>query len=350
MKTPCKALICLFCLIACAPPLWAKDKYVVAVLPFSVSSSENIDFIRQGIANIIASRLSVNEKIDVIGKDKVLAALPESRDKEFTAAELAGLGKKFTADFIVSGSITKIGNSLSIDGKLFDTNAEKTAFAVSAQCQSMDEVIPKVNDLTQRIEAQISGTPQQMTSATPASKEIIVSRQKATPTPQANRDAEIISGMKSGKKGTFTSLINPDFINAEQPLNKDTFWKSQQFPYEVKGMDIGDVNGDGLNETVIIDQSSVFVYQKKGTEFTLLQQIKGRSYDNYLAVDVADINGNGIKEIVVSNYYNQQVDSFVIEYQKRKIFCRRVGTSLVSACHRYGSGNARPSGAETGNE
>ena len=73
--------------------------------------------------------------------------------------------------------------------------------------------------------------------------------------------------MKGSRKGTFTSSINPDFINAAEPLDRKTFWKSQQFPVEFKGMDIGDVNGDGLNETVMIDHNSIFIYQKKGERF-----------------------------------------------------------------------------------
>ncbi len=43
------------------------------------------------------------------------------------------LGKKLNADFVVWGSITKIGNSLSIDGKLVDIAANKAAVAIVAQ-------------------------------------------------------------------------------------------------------------------------------------------------------------------------------------------------------------------------
>ena len=124
--------------------------------------------------------------------------------------------------------------------------------------------------------------------------------------------------MKDSKKGTFTASINPDFINAAQPLDSKSFWKSQQFPSEFKGMDIGDVNGDGLNETVMIDTNTVFIYQKKGDQFRLIQKISGKSYDNYIAVDVADINQNGVKEIIVSSYTGKIVNSFIIEFRDGK--------------------------------
>ena len=315
MKKSCKWLVCLICVVFAAPSLWAKEKNSVAVLPFSVHSAENIDYVRRGISDILSSRISVSEKIEVISPDALLTALKETGGKELAMADIYSLGKKLNADFVVWGSITKIGNSLSIDGKLFDISAYKAAVAFVAQIQNMDEVIPKINDFARKIEAHIVGAPLPTAGTLTAPKETIASPQPST---QTVREAEIISGMKSSKKGTFTASINPDFINAAQPIDSKSFWKSQQFSNEFKGMDIGDVDGDGLNETVIIDSHTVFIYQKKGSEFNLIQQITGKSYENYISVDVADINGNGIKEIIVSNYTGGIVDSFIIEFRNGK--------------------------------
>ena len=315
MKKSCRWVVGILFLLVSLQPLWAKDKYTVAVLPFSVHSAENIDYVRQGIGDMLASRISVSEKLEVIGRDSLFNVLNQTAGKEFTPTDVHAVGKKVNADFVVWGSITKIGSSLSIDGKMLDIAANKSALNITAQCPTMDDVIPKINDFAQRITAHILGASPQTIAALPAAKEVIVSR---PPSPQAAREAEIISGMGGGRKGTFTSSVNPDFINAAQPLNRKTFWKSQQFSNEFRGMDIGDVNGDGLNETVMIDPHNVFIYQKKGNEFKLIQQIPGKSYDYYVSLDVADINGNGIKEIIVSSYTGQQVDSFILEFRNGK--------------------------------
>ncbi|MCX5825668.1 MAG: FG-GAP-like repeat-containing protein [Deltaproteobacteria bacterium] len=315
MKNFCKWVVGILFLLVSLQPLWAKDKYTVAVLPFSVHSAENIDYVRQGIGDMIASRISVSEKLEVIARDSLFNVLNETAGKEFTPTDVYAVGKKVNADFVVWGSITKIGSSLSIDGKMLDIAANKLALNITAQCPTMDEVIPKINDFAQRITAHILGSTPQTITALPAAQEVIVSR---PPSPQAAREAEIISGMGGGRKGTFTSSINPDFINAAQPLDRKTFWKSQQFSNEFRGMDIGDVNGDGLNETVIIDPHNVLIYKKKGNEFKLIQQIPGKSYNYYVSLDVADINGNGIKEIIVSSYTGQQVNSFILEFQNGK--------------------------------
>jgi hypothetical protein len=93
---------------------------------------------------------------------------------------------------------------------------------------------------------------------------------------------------------------------------------SQKFPNEFRGMDIGDVTGDGKNKVVIIDTHSVMIYEKKGNDFALVQKIPGKSSQNFLAVDVADINRNGVKEIIVTSMTRNMVDSFVLEYRDGK--------------------------------
>lgn len=299
-------------------PLWSKDRNTVAVLPFSTHSAEDIDYIRNGISDMIASRVSISDKIDVIAKDLVLAEVGSDEKKELTANDIYAVGKKLSADFIVWGSITKIGKSLSIDGKLADVNLSKTAIDFFAQCPTMDEVIPKINDFTQKIGEHIVGiasNPQQTNNNSSLLKGNVTARPSSA---QSVREAEIISGIKNGKKGTFTSTINPDFINAAEPLNRNTFWKSQQYPYEFKGVDIGDVNGDGLNETIIIDSYNIYIFRKIGKEFRLIHRIPGKVHDRYVSLDVADINSNGVKEIIVSSYTGQQVNSFIVEFQTGK--------------------------------
>lgn len=317
MKCLSRWLLCLLLLLPAT--LWARESHTVAVLPFSVHSAENIDYVRQGVVDMLSSRISANEKIRVVGRDAVLAALQGFGGRELTAADVTEVGRKLQADYAVWGSITKIGNSLSIDGKLADISAGKLVLTAAVLCPTINDVIPKVNEIAERIDSHITGPRQQVAKAPPTPSEIVVSRPKTQkPSPQMTREAEIISGLKGGRRGTFTSSINPDFISAAQPLDSKSFWKSHQFANDFRGMDIGDVNGDGLNETVIIDNQNVLIYQKKGSEFSMVQQISRRSHSSLISVDVADINRNGIKEIIVSSYTGAIVDSFVIEFTKGK--------------------------------
>ncbi|OPY14421.1 MAG: FG-GAP repeat protein [Syntrophus sp. PtaB.Bin001] len=314
-------LILIIFLSALVCPLGAKEKSTVAVLPFAVHSADNIDYVKQGISDMLTSRISVEGKISVVSKDIIQEATREKSAKEFTAEGINTLGKKLNADYVVWGSITKIGNSLSIDGKLTDVATGKSAVGIFAQTQGLDEVIPKVNDFAHRIVQQITGAvPSEFssqstgTSSSPPPSTVIVPAKQ----PQRTRESEIISGMKSSKKGTFTSIINPDFIESAKPVDRRGFWMSQKFPTAFRGMSIGDVNGDKLQEVVAIDLNNVYIYQKKGNEFKEIQKIKGNAYDSYLSVDVADINQNGIAEIFVSSINRNTLDSFVIEFKDGK--------------------------------
>jgi TolB-like protein/outer membrane protein assembly factor BamB len=300
----------------------AGEKKSVAVLPFTVHSAENIDYVRQGIWDMLASRISVSDKIDVASKDTVLEALKKQGGKEPALTDVYGLGKMLKMDYVVWGSITKIGNSFSVDGKMVDIAASKSSVGVFTQSQGMDDLIPKITDFAQRINAHILGT------VPPAFSQAAAPVAPAPPpaTAQTSRESQIISGMKAGRKGTYTALINPDLITGTGPMDRKTFWMSEKRPTEYRGMDIGDVNGDGLNETVLIDTNTVYIYQKKGDAFALLQTIKGSKADNYISLDVADINQNGIKQIFVTNLRKDTVDAFVLEYRDKKFV--KIATGL----------------------
>ena len=315
MKNVLRLVIIFLLVISVCGSLWAKEKKMIAVLPFSVHSSENIDYVRQGVWDMLSSRISVTDKIEVISKDVTLDTLKQTGTKELTLTDVYGLGKKMNVDYVVWGSITKIGNSLSIDGKLVDIAAYKSTVSIFSQSQGMDDVIPKINDFAQRIDHHILGIAPSSFGPAPTYAQSPSTQEK---TPQSSRESEIISGMRTSKKGTLTAFINPDFINTPEPIIRKDFWMSQKFPSEIKGMDIGDVNGDGLNEVVIIDSRNVSIYQMKDRDLRLIQKVPGPSYENYLSVDVADINQNGIKEIIVTNLTGTTLESFVLEFRDGK--------------------------------
>ena len=312
MKKTTQIIICLATILLLISAAWTKEKYTVTVMPFSLHSAENIEYVRQGIGDMLTSRISVSDKIEVTRKDIVQDILKKTGSRELNLTDVQNIGQQLKSDYVVWGSITKIGNSISIDGKLVDIMGGKSDVGIFSQSQTLDEVIPKINDFSQRIVQHIIGTSPQASapaiSATPA----VVS----PPLPGASRESQIIAGMQAGKKkGTLTSVINPEFINATDPLKHKGFWMSQQVKTEFKGMDIGDVNKDGLNEVVVIDKHNVYIYLKTQETLKLLKKIEGKRYHNYISVDVADINKDGTPEIIVTSLNNNLLNSFVLQYK-----------------------------------
>ena len=314
MKKISVFFLCLFMIVSSAGSLWAKETKSIAVLPFSIHSAENIDYIKNGIWDMLISRLSATGKLDVMRKDSVAGELGKTGKKNLTAADVYGLGKKLDVDYVVWGSITKIGNSISLDGKLLDVAAYKSPVGVFEQCKGIDEVVPKIDIFAKKISYHLLG--QVPPSFTPPPQPAAVS-QPRLPAAQPSRDSKAIEALKT-PEGTFTSIINPEFIDVTRRLDRKGFWMTRRYSIEFKGMDIGDVNKDGLNEVVVIDGNNVLIYQRTGKALKLLQRVPGKSYASNIAVDVADINENGIKEIIVTSMERNSLASFVLEFQDGK--------------------------------
>jgi hypothetical protein len=95
------------------------------------------------------------------------------------------------------------------------------------------------------------------------------------------------------------------------------FINTERFPYEIVDFDVGDLNGDGKKEYVLIDRYRVMVFKinKKGQLKKIGQLKKRKGFDRLLGVDVGDINGNGRDEIFVTNQKGIKLESFVLERQ-----------------------------------
>lgn len=306
----------------------AQQQKKIGILPFSINSSDNINYIRDGIWDMLISRVTVGGKTDVLSKSNVLEAMDKNQKKDLSEAEASAIGKRLKADYVVWGSITKIGDSLSLDGKLLDVASSQSPVTLFEQTRGMNEVIPKINDFSQRIRSHVTGealaapvAPVAPATTAPAAPGALTGAAAGAAagagtaaTAGKSQETELVTGMRQGKT-TYTGIINPDFITAAQPMDKKGFWMSPKYGTEFKGVDVGDVNGDGLNEIVVIDNNNVVIYQKKGSEFNQLKRIAGGTYDTYLGVDIADVNGNGIPEIFVTSINRTTIDSFVLEYR-----------------------------------
>ncbi len=325
MKRYFKLALYLSLLLIFAATLWAKDKYIVTVLPFSTHSAENIDYLKDGIGNMLSSRIAVPGKINVTAQNVVLQEMKKTKSRDLNLTDVYNIGKNMKSDYVVWGSITKIGSSISIDGKLVDINANKSDVNIFAQSQNIDDVMPKINDFSQKIVNHILGTTQAapVISSSPTGDDKTASRPLP---PGTSREAQIIAGMRTNKRGTMTSAINTEYINSPEPINRRGFWLSQQIPTQFVGMDIGDVNNDGSNEIVVIDSHNIYIYKKGNNELMLLEKIAGKSHLQYIAVDVADINRNGVPEIIVTSLNNKTLDSFVLEYNDGKY--ERIASSI----------------------
>ena len=97
------------------------------------------------------------------------------------------------------------------------------------------------------------------------------------------------------------------------------FIRRQDFAYEIVDFDVGDLNGDGKDELVLIDRNRVMIFKNKKGYLSKITQVKTSKISNhFLGVDVGDINGNGRDEIFVTNQVGNRLESFALEVRRKK--------------------------------
>ncbi|MCP4683641.1 MAG: hypothetical protein GY864_15025 [Desulfobacterales bacterium] len=274
----------------------------IVVLPFTMNADRDLAFMQEGIMDMLASRLTWKGQVSVVEKGKVrkkLAELEGPMDNDMALA----VGRAFGADYVILGSLTIFGESVSIDARIVDVSKTDELLTAFNQSEGMDGVIPTINRFAQDINSGIMGRP----SARPRPVTASIDR-------QGSRD---ISPRQKGGSG----LIR---------VRQDDFWardrkKVVRMDTGIIGMDMGDVDGDGEVEMVCIGNRTLYIYKWVEGRFAEISRTDAKWSPNFVWVDVADLNGNGRAEIYVSSLTaSRGPGSFVMEWKGKGL------TSLAS--------------------
>jgi TolB-like protein len=122
----------------------------VAVLPFQVHGAGDLDYLREGILDMLASRLAWSGKVEVLEEQTVKEALAGRRGSvgEAGARELK---RRLGADYLLFGSLTVFADRVSIDAKLLPPGHSQPPLIVYAQTGQMDEIVPRIDDFARSL-------------------------------------------------------------------------------------------------------------------------------------------------------------------------------------------------------
>lgn len=278
----------------------AETPTKILILPFNVYSEKDLSFLKNGIMDMLSTRLF--KEGETVPVDKKTALELMAGIKEATPGIADDLGKKVNAGYVVFGSLTFFGDSISTDAKVYDTASERIVHTFNETGRDNGDVIAHINKFAAEVNETVFGR-QRMSAAPPAvsSGAEDLSRKH----PETLWTGKVESERR--QEGTEADGVEG---------NLGAVWRSRNFKTDIRGMSLGDVDGDGKIEMAFIDETEVHVYRYADDRFLKIGAIKGDPNDRLIGVDVADINNNGKAEIFVTNIHtgNNATRSFVLEW------------------------------------
>jgi len=308
----------LVAVIAVDSRVFAAEPQQIALLPFKINAAKDLSFLRDGIFDMLTSRLSQEGMVEILDRNKTEAAMASVAGTEAVNEKTAReIGTRLEADFVLFGSLTVVGDSVSMDARMVDVSGQRPTMSFFDQSQDLGAVITKINLMAADINAKLFGR-ETVAQTTPPAAPAAAQPAQTQPAPaqatqgaQPDVHAHPEKLLESGAPGEDVQVMSGRAREIYQQ-----FWRSPSFKHLINGLAVADVDGDQKTETVAVTPRSILIYRLEQDRFLKIAEIEESSTKYFIGVDAADINGNGIAEIFVTSLNNlkNQAVSMVFEY------------------------------------
>jgi outer membrane protein insertion porin family len=147
------ALVLIGALLGAAGTLAAAENQT-AVLPFTIYSQEDLSYLQKNVLEALQGSLS-RQKIPVVPLKDVepwlTQKVPTSRE------ELRRIGRSLGADRVVYGSLTKIGQRVTLAGNLLEVEKDQPPQTFSISEEGLENVLKLVDRFSRELALKISG-------------------------------------------------------------------------------------------------------------------------------------------------------------------------------------------------
>ncbi len=294
-----------------SPPPAAAAAKTVAVVPFKINAEKDMNYLRDGVVDMLSSRLHKAGEVEVLNRQVVEKALPPG-SAALTEESARDLARRLGADFVLFGSITALGGSISMDARMVDASGGRPPLSFFEQSEDAGGIITKINAMAADINREMFGRAVAARPAAGAAAPGAAAPQPVSPDAQAHPEKMFRQrGGLGGEEG------GSPFVSEEGGrVFSPQFWKSASFKQLFNGIALGDVDGDGKTETLILTPDKILVFRYDQQRFQQVAEIADFSGKYCIGIDVADINGNGTPEIFVTSMpvSRRMMNSFVVEW------------------------------------
>jgi len=126
----------------------AGDRATVALLPIVVHSNDSRDYLQQGLADMLVSRLGRNPRVGVLKVEESAKATSEVGPARET-------GKAEGAEYVVFGSFTRFGEGASLDLSVAKVAGDAAPRQIFAHSDTLGGIIPMLDNVADRTAAYV---------------------------------------------------------------------------------------------------------------------------------------------------------------------------------------------------
>ena len=312
IRWPIMAMISFGLLLGIA---FAAQPKRVLLLPLGIHADKDVSFLQDGIHSMLSSRLYQPGKTVIISREETLKAVEAHGGAVTTDPAAVELAKQLKADYVVVGSLMMMGDSVSTNVRMLDVGQNKPVAAVNQVGKTQGAVIEHIDSFCAQVNANVFGSqPQQASKPAAKAKTETVDEHRMHPEKLMGSDVR----------------EDPSAMGMQPNMAAAGAWRiGRQFKTQLRGLAMGDVNGDGRSDIAVIDNHTLKVFQYQQGRLIPLGSLEEQKFNSYISVDIADINDNGMAEIFITNrplipsgHHQQrgvaantgQIRSFVVEW------------------------------------
>jgi hypothetical protein len=294
----------LLCLVMLSLPAsaFAQAAKTFAVAPFTVHGPDKYAYLGQGVPSMLAARLTWKDKVQPMDS---AAVSQKAKAPVKSAAEAKSLLAALGADYLVYGSLTIAGEQASTDVTILDKSG---ATATKSAQAKINDLLPALETVSNDLSAQVFKRPAQAAQAAQAAAP---GAAKASSPANPN----LVVNQTDPNKPTF---LNPNFRYVSGPDTPGA-WRSQIMPFPNSGMAVGDVDGDGKNEVVIIGEHDIQVFRYNNGQLAPVAQLKTSPGVLNIKVNILQQPGDRRGLIVITGYRDRDPRSSIYRVESNKI-------------------------------
>ena len=296
----------------------------IAVSVFQINSKEDLGYLQSGLSSLLPPRISVPGKIVVVDNNAVHRALSPPQ-ADYSLEKKTQLTRTLEVDYLLTGSLTKFGDAISIDAFLYDAAKPENSTPLSVNCKGLDDLIAQVQVLAGNVQRRIlygTGPEPVMPSA-----------------PSIDHSPPVSGTFEAPRTEAPRSNPKPAAVLAPAPpvFNPEPYREYVIMGNPVRAMAMGDLTGKGHNSLLLADEFDVRVYDPTPEELILTATVPTKSAETIIQIDTFDLNNNGRNEIYVNSHTTEMANSFIAEYTDGAYV--RIAENLQWLFHTYPDDN-----------